>query len=253
MARQYTFDQIEDYLDGNLPEGERLDFEREIESDAELKNEVSRHIQARKLNEFHARQQLKEKVKNIYDQVKAEESPSAGFSMMKIAAVIALFILAGGYFYVYQTYSSGKMVENAFEPYPNRYGTMGDQLEDTFIQGMKYYDMENYQKAIDIFREIPESDPQYVPAQFYLGVSCFSGDEPASSITAFQTVIAQDSKLYNEAATWYLSLALLENGDEDKAKEYLREIVNNDEYRADKAQKLLRKLDSPLRYLPGVD
>ncbi len=253
MAQEYSFEEIEKYLSGDMEVGEKQNFEKLLSADSGFARQVKEHRQTHELVDLYARAHIKDRVKSIHNRVKGEQkAATGGFSIMKIAASLALLAVVGSlYFYTSYNYNTQHLASNAFEPYPNRFRTMGDSQEDTFTRGLKAYDLRHYDEAIAQFSQVTTDNEKYLDARFYLGVAYLGKEAYAEAVSPLREVMEENS-LYESSAKWYLSLALLQLDKEEEAKRILKEIVKGESVKSQPARELLEDLNSGFRKLPFV-
>ena len=253
MAQEYSFEEIERYLDGDMDTAETEHFEKLLSVDSNLARRVKEQKNAHDMVELYARDVVKDRVKSIYDNTKKRQTKSSnGFSIMKIAASIALVASIGIlYSYIVVNYNTQNLAGNAFEPYPNRFRTMGENEQSAFNRGLIAYDRQNYPEAMIQFSSVASEDEKHLDASFYLGVAYLGSKQYEKALSSFQLVIAENS-LYESAAKWYLSLVYLHLGREEDAKNMLQDIIDRSDVKSQAAKELLDDLNSNLRRLPFV-
>ena len=253
MAQEYSFEDIEKYLSGDMEATEKQHFEKLLSADTGFARQVREHRQAHEVVALYARANIKDRVKSIHSRVKSEQKTTTnGFSMMKIAASVALLAVVGSlYLYISYNYNTGHLATNAFEPYPNRFRTMGGVGEDTFATGLRAYDLQNYAEAVTHFSQVSVENEKYLDARFYMGVAYLSMEAYTDALSPLKLVI-EENTLYEESAKWYLSLAYLHLDMEEEAKKILKEIIEEDGAKSQLAKVLLKNLNSSFRKLPFV-
>lgn len=253
MAKDYTFEDIENYLEGGMTAEDQQKFELAVHEDVSLANSLKEQRETHQLVELFARSQIKNKVKSVYDRRQSGKGVGkAGFPLMKIAAAIALLIVAATiYLFVGFNHNPAYLADQAFEPYPNRFRTMGESEKTDFNKGLDAYDDEDYLEAIARFSKINPEDEMYMDAQFYLGVSNLGSEQYNEALAPFKYVIQQKS-LYEGSAKWYLCLTYLQLDQEDEAIKILRSIADEGGKKAKAAQELLDELNSMFRDFPFV-
>ena len=139
----------------------------------------------------------------------------------------------------------------AFVPPPYRATTLDstpDLATRTFRDAMRDYERGDYAasaKGLTAAARLTPSSPQ---THFYLGASyLFSGDS-AAAVRALQTTIDLGESAYLEAATFYLSKALIRRGDLDAAQVELLKVVRLKGDHERDAQSLLPLLDAWRKY-----
>jgi len=173
MNESYTFEQIEQYLAGDLSAEERDIFEAQVQQDNTLAQELAKHQQAHKVVDLYAREKIKQKVATI----QARQDQTIGWSptIYRLAATFLLIAVTfGAYYFSYQTYSDQALASDHFQPYPNRLTTMGELDDEPFFQAMAHYDKGEYMQALAGFEKVDATSEHYNAAQLYLGIAQYS-------------------------------------------------------------------------------
>ena len=254
MAKEYSFEEIERYLEGDMDKDEKEIFEKSLSGDNTLAKRVRVQKETHDMVELYTRDTIKHRIKSIHD--KAKKQPKTGFtqfSAISIAASItAVLLVATAILYgLAINYDTQKLADNAFEPYPNRFRTMGEKEQGAFYQGLTAYDQQDYPEAITQFSKVVTGNEKYLDAQFYLGVA-FLGSKRYTDALPPLLLVVEENSLYESSAKWYLSLVYLHLEKEEDAKRILREIVDLDGAKSQTAKELLNDLDSDFRKLPFV-
>jgi tetratricopeptide (TPR) repeat protein len=249
MAREYTFEEIEAYLAGTQSDEMTIQIEEEMRNNPSFAEAVEKHRNAHSLVQHYAIGQLKNKVKRI--QTENVKAKATTIPWMRIAASLLIVVIAGGYFFIRNEYRADQLFEDSFTAYPNQFSVMGSAENNFFTEGLQHYDSHEYEEAIASFSKIPSENEFAVPSRLYLGISYLALNQPAPSISTFEKLIEKGTT-YSDAARWYLALAYLKNGDELKARNLLDDIVRIKGFQSQQAERLLQKLKSPMRKLPGI-
>ncbi len=254
MAKDYTFEEIENYLAGEMNADEKKAFESALEANQTLVAALKSQKESHGLVEMYARTAIQSKVKSIYDAKKSEESKrNSGFSVMKIAASLALLLVAGTlYFYFGSMYNPSYLANEAFEPYPNRFRTLGENDNSDFMKGLDAYDEQDYGQAIALLSKIEPENEKYIDAQFYLGVANLGSEQYQNALAPLKFVVTSES-LYEGSANWYLCLVYLQLDQEENAKDILRSIAAKGGKKSKVAQELLDKLENKFRDFPLIE
>ena len=253
MAQEYSFEEIERYLEGDMDVAEKETFEKLLSGDQGLAKRVKEQREAHNMVELYTRDTIKSRVRYIHDKVKKQQSTHTGrFPIMGIAASLALLAIIGiMYTYVSVNYNSQNLAGDAFELYPNRFRTMGEAGQNAFNQGLTAYDRQDFAEAITQFAKLMPDNEKYLDAQFYLGVSYLGAKQYGKAEAPFQLVLGENS-LYENSAKWYLSLVYLHLDREGDAKKVLQEIIDGNGPKSQSAKELLDNLNSKLRRLPFI-
>lgn len=249
MGREFTFEEIEEYLSGTLSSETTLLIEEEMRSNPSFAAIVDKHRNAHTLVKNYAIGQLKNKVKKIQEETKARTTSSVPW--MRIAASLLIFLVVGGYFFIRSEYRTDQLFSDSFSAYPNQFSVMGADEKNVFTEALRHYDKQEYEEAIAGFSKVPEENEYAVPAQLYMGISFLALDNSGESINVLEKLMSRETT-YSDAARWYLALAYLKNDNENKAISLLENIVQVKGFQSQQAEKLLQKLKNPLRKLPGI-
>jgi tetratricopeptide (TPR) repeat protein len=249
MGREFTFEEIEEYLSGTLSSETTLLIEEEMRSNPSFAAIVEKHRNAHILVKNYTIGQLKNKVKRIQEETKARTTSSVPW--MRIAASLLIFLVVGGYFFIRSEYRNDQLFSDSFSAYPNQFSVMGADEKNVFAEALRHYDNHEYEEAIAGFSKMPNENEYAVPAQLYMGISFLALNQSEASIKTLEKLTEMETT-YSDAARWYLALAYLKSNNEDKAIGLLEDIVQMKGFQSQQAEQLLQKLKSPLRKLPGV-
>jgi hypothetical protein len=163
-----------------------------------------------------------------------------------LAAAIALFLLAYPLF-LSQPAGLEQQLELALaEPFPN-YLTRKGEIEQTEAlrqQMAEAYNAKNYEKAVDIGQQLIQSSNRQTEDLFFLGLSYLYQRNLPSSIDQLEKArsLSEQEGRFQEEIDWYLALAYLKNENWDQGKALLSTIVEQEQWNAGKARKLLKDI-----------
>ena len=127
-----------------------------------------------------------------------------------------------------------------FEPYPNIFANFRprDAAEEDLQRILYYYDRRDYRTAYDELLPVAQA---YPAAPLYLGVSALALEQPQRAIDWFEQIPAGD--YYHPPSEWYEALAYLATGNRIAGQTLLQDITEtrNHPFR-DRARNLLAKL-----------
>jgi tetratricopeptide (TPR) repeat protein len=245
----FTFEYIEQYLDGRLSPEAMAAFEQEVAKNPDLAREVEAVKDTYKAAEVLAQLETRKQVGKLFAETQSSGRKAPRW-IMGIAAGFSI-LLAGAYLFAYLGYSDQTLAQKAFVPYPDRITTMGDATTDFYKDGMQAYNEGRYEEAITLFRLIPDTVVNYDAIELYLGISLLQNGQLEEGEQQLSKV-NQKKNAYSEASRWYLALSLVQQGKTKEARPLLEAIVESESYQNKQARQLLRKLNSPLRQLPGI-
>ncbi len=158
-----------------------------------------------------------------------------------IAAALLLFLSALFLFKALSpsSLSTGDLVATHLEEIhkapSNKMGS--SEEEANWAAAKKAYEAENYERAAMSLEKIVEGGTDKAVVYFYLGLSYLyqQNTDVNKAVSVFEEA-AKDGDYKNESL-WYMSLAYLKNGEPNKAKEVLKEIVNKTSKEAERTFK----------------
>ena len=163
------------------------------------------------------------------------------WKVQSIAASIAIFLLVGASFFFNMTNSSTN--ENLFEQYystQNSILTVRSSSTDLspVNDGMKYFDQQNFEKALNAFELAPDN----VVAKLYSGFSYMELKQFDQAIVEFKEIVNKKDNLFIDQAEWNLGLCYIITNNTDQAKEVLTRITNSNTIYNIRAQQLLEDM-----------
>jgi hypothetical protein len=245
-----TFELIERYFAGDLLPQELESFEKRLKSDQSFAQEVENQRLTHKATDIYAQLKTIDKVKEKYNEIlKSEKNNRRTF--LSIAAAISILIIAGFGFLVPANYSNEALADAHFEVYSDRITTMGTSTDKQLAAGMQAYNETDFEKAITLFSNLPDTLAQKNLINLYTGIAFMETNQFEKAATIFRQLIDSNSPQL-EVARWYLALNYLKSNDLENARPLLNQIAAAEAYQSKNAAKLLKKLDNPLRKLPWV-
>lgn len=232
------FDQ---YLQGELSEKDRLDFEKQLSENAELKSEFEtfKEVQLQLETKFDFavdRETFEANLKNIsrdyFKPKKAKLISMKPYVYMAAATVILLL----GLFWFHPS-------EPKFEDYnqfENAYLTERGEGLELVKEAENAFNAKDYKRAIPLFEAVLK-EKQSAEIQYFYGISLLENNQIKQAEAEFNQIKSGNS-VYKNKAIYALALAKLKQKDYKSCKEILLEIPSDYEH-YDKVQELLDKLD----------
>jgi tetratricopeptide (TPR) repeat protein len=236
------FENIDQYLRGELSGEEAAGFEKELESDPLLRDKVDQHRQIIEGLQAGFSRELKEILQDEEKRLSEKSSTSKRrplYPIIGIAAVVSLIIAS--YFVLNSSPNTEELFQEYYSVYPNIESPVlrsGMQEDNPFAA----YEQANYQVALDRFKALLIDDPQNASLHFYSGICLLELDQPVQAIKEFQSAHQLPDTSFQRPAEWYEALAHLRNGDLSKAKIKLRNLEGGQDLYASKAKDLLNNL-----------
>ncbi|MEO1418458.1 MAG: hypothetical protein AAFW00_24470 [Bacteroidota bacterium] len=223
------FEKIEAYLSGKL-EGEMLaQFEAQLQTDAQLVEEVRLQSASHKLLQASQQTYYKAFLQDIEAKYQQEASIIPWYSRpaYQIAAVLLLLCLAAVAWFRVSSPNTTYTYADALQPYPNYLSARGGTDMDSLLQiGLEAYDKKMYPLAIESLKVFYEEAENGKQAALYLGISYLFDQKYPQAIAVFEKI--PPSVNYWYTGQWYLALAYGLNGDEAKSQAIIREIATNE-------------------------
>jgi hypothetical protein len=239
---------IERYNAGEMSEAEKQWFQKELEGNDKLRNEV--HLRKR-TDEILKNQNvisLRSKLSQIENQRKEVKQPvkkSKKTTYIRYAAVFAGLVLIGSI-----TLFSGKNLSRekimkqyykAYEP-PTSQRSAHAETEADFSLALEFYNTHDYEKAAILFNKVLENKPNDMQTVLLKGVANFEEKKYPEAKQSFGKVIDDKNNLYIDQAQWYLALCYLNTNETDKAKQLFKLIGKEGGIYKDDAKKIIRGL-----------
>lgn len=241
---------IEKYLNNQMDPAERQTFELAMGTNPSLAEEVASFQDVKQMVNIAGDEAFLNKLKSIEDELAGKTTsvrPFLGRRLVLGIAAAVIILLAGIWILQPQRTESNDLFAENFQAYPAPAHLRGETNENqSWETARTAYIQEDYTQAAQQFEALLALDsiPQAVYlVHFYAGISQLAEIPPKlpGAIGHLQYVAATDSDYY-QPAQWYLALAYLKNGEEQKAKVLLEKMVAEGSYRKDAIEALLKEL-----------
>ncbi|MFK7770510.1 MAG: tetratricopeptide repeat protein [Saprospiraceae bacterium] len=249
LEEKYTL--IEKYLAEEMQGMELEKFEAQLQTDAELKEELNLHRQVTETLKGEKVHQLRSVLndvdKNWETPSKKEPAKVVNFNFRRILTIAAAFaLLVIGYqWFTNSDLSSEELYAANFETYPmllnQRSAEENNASSVTYNNAITFYNKKDFTQAEAAFAKLLQDQPDNVSFQFYQANIFLSSQNAANAIPIFQKIIDDNNPLFEEQARWYLSLAYLQLDQKENAK-VLLEKIQQGQFRAKEASNILDDL-----------
>ena len=240
---------IDAYFNQTLSPEEARQFERRILENKEFADEVAFYLSAKQA----LREQVIQEKKEGFKQLLAQNS-----SLMEVhhtgrvrkmwvyrlsaAAAILICVFFAWYLFFPKSASPQQMADNYINENLKTLGvTMGTE-RDSIQNGLRLYNEEQYDSAIQQFETILQKDTGNYVAKRYLGIVYLRVGNYDKSLQYFQQL--ENYSLYSNPGIFYQSLTLLKRnqpGDKQKARQLLQRVVEQHLEHEETAQQWLDK------------
>lgn len=247
-SQHNTEEYIELYLDDKLSPEELSIFLERMESDADFAEEVRLQKLITQSTHYYRQIYLRELLQKEVRLREQKKSRRRVYISLSIAASIIL-LLSAGYWGGQYYYQNDRIVAT------NILGDNDEELKrgasnniepgDKYNLGIKAYREQEYERAIELLLAAPDSTKEHVRFNLFLAKALLQSKQYQKAIY-YLTQINKKGEFF-EQRQWHLALAYLGVGREDKARTELSLIVEEEWTYHEKATRLLKQLDSPLR------
>jgi tetratricopeptide (TPR) repeat protein len=239
---------IERYNAGEMSEVENQWFQKELEGNKKLRDEVEfrkkTDLALRNYDIIRLRSKLAEIEKRRATEVPVK-NPGKHINM-KYAAAIAGLVLLGSIalFTGSRNLTTNEILDRFYKLYETPTSNRSVQLQanDVFSVAIENYNVRDYKAAIAGFTKVLQSDPDNMQTTLLYGISNYEMKNYPVAKQSFIKVAEENDNMYFEDAQWYLALCYLKTNEQDQAIEQFNNIKKSTSiYRKD-ARKILRQL-----------
>jgi hypothetical protein len=233
-----NLERFEKYHLDELPENERLAFEKDLETNESLANEYQNFVQIRNSLTNTDNERLRNKISEIIKQEKLSREIRIVSKNYWIAA--SLLVLFGLSFYFYGIYPSKneKLYSEFHTSYVETISVLSSNTS-SFGKCLDLYNRADYAEAKNCFIQLPIN----AETSFFSAMCMLETEEYKSAIAALERV-ENLGNTYLEESNWYLALVYLRENEHEETKLRLNNILNNSKssYKKESARRLLSRI-----------
>lgn len=249
MKLENYYDRIDQYHTGELSTGDRQNFERELGSNDELRQAEELYRLSLSALDYGVEESLRSDLKKW--EKEGNRAASGGriislrrglFILSAAAAVLLLVFFARPFL---MPAPSGDELFASYYEAPTESTMRGGAVpQNALTAGKTALAEESYADAVHGFARIPEGDPLYVEAQFYLGHALVGLKNFSAAKKAFEVAANSNETKFKEKGEWYALLACLKAKQWDAACESKLKTIAQDENSSfvKEARELLKKM-----------
>ena len=239
------FDQVRRYLNGQMDDDERQQFEDRINNEPELARQVNLDQVLLEGIQLHYRGKLKEKLQSLDQGDFYPVKPVFPiFKALAIAAGVILIMVVG--FLVFENKpDSQALYATYFKPYYNVVNDIerGENIVSGGEDPYQLYELGKSQEAIELFEKLLLKNPDNNQLIFYNGLSYLNSGSTSGAIDNLSKVAGKEDFLLSAPALWYLGLAYLKENRNKEAIEIFSSLVEKDDGYATRAKEILNELE----------
>ncbi|MBN2175107.1 MAG: tetratricopeptide repeat protein [Bacteroidales bacterium] len=241
------YQNIEDYLDGNLPDenlNDLINLKKNndlVNREIQLRKEVNLAIQDSGMMDLREKLEMQHK-RHVSNYSFIHISRDLVKSWHLAAASFSLILVVGGLWYILSNkpYSTEKLVTKYYKPaHPIlQVRSVDFNSDDALKEAFNYYRQNDYINALKYFNSLENQ----ITARFYSGICYIELEKFSKAIEAFEYVINDKDNLFVEQADWYLGLIYLMNNQKSNAITQFEKISTSKSYYAKQAVDILKYL-----------
>ncbi|MFK7908482.1 MAG: tol-pal system YbgF family protein [Chitinophagales bacterium] len=265
MSLQNTYEKIENYLNGTLTGADLEAFEEQLQSDAELLEEVKlmQNLDTVLSDEVDlVFQQMVETEAGLFlDELGSEEVEQPNFAdspvpkiggwnrKWAIAASFLLLMVSMVLLWQVQSndpISNDALFANHFDTYRlNKNVRGGGDSPTEFQKGIEYYNANEFGAATQVFEALTAQEPNDLSLAFCLGNAYLNQEPPQLDLaqSQFEKIISDGGSIHVPKAQWYMALVAVKKGDLEQAKTLLKQVEQSGDKFGQKAKELLKELE----------
>jgi tetratricopeptide (TPR) repeat protein len=238
---------IERYNAGEMNEAEKTWFQKELDGNAKLREEVVLRKKADLALKSYDSILLRNKLTEI-EKRRAEKVPvkhqKKHVTLRYAALVTGLIIISSILYFNSRNLSKDEIISRYYKPYEGISTSRSQQYVNNtdYSIALEYYNVHDYRNAALYFSKVLSSDPKYMESVMHYGVSNYEVKNYPEAKKSFIKVIDNNDNLFIEDAQWYLALCYIQTEELKKAADQLTLIKKSESiYRKD-AGKILRRM-----------
>ena len=242
---------IQPFLDGELSREELDWFNKELQSNAVLAEDIKLYREVdsaiREQDVMDLRDQLDVIHNSIGDPTKEPAQHSRIRKMLSYGAIASLAILLSFGILLkvqHKKLTNEQIYQRHYEPYEVTMIYRSGETQNLINLAQSKYDDQDFFGAIEIYEQILGKDPVNMESNLFSGISYLETEQYSKAENKFGTIIDHNDNLFIEQAEWYLGFCYLKTGRNLEARAHFKEISKGDGSFNEDARKLMRKIKS---------
>jgi tetratricopeptide (TPR) repeat protein len=238
---------IERYNAGEMSDSEKQWFQKELDENVNLRNEVKLRkrtdevLEKQNIISLRTKLSVIEEGRKSNSRIRITSKPV----YLKFAAVIAGLILIGGIsLFSGKNLNSDEIINRYYKAYDfpatQRSGLSASNTD--FASALVYYNSQEYAKAAILFNKVLEVNPKDMQSEFLVGISNIGDKKFPEAKKSFGRVIDNDNSYFVDAAKWYLAFCYLNTDEKDKAIKQFEIIGKDGSIYSKRAKKIIRSI-----------
>ena len=212
---------IDNYFQGKLEITEKEAFETRLELDKNFAEEVAFYLQTRaSLQEEKLRQRHAEWLPN-----RQRSKQTVIYKRMAMGVAASLVLMIFGWLLLKKPELTPEQMATEYIELNlmNLPFTM-DGTQDSLELGKRFYNEKKYSEAMAIFKKLLDREPQ---ALEFTGLTALQMNKYEVAMSYFEK-LSQNAELITNKGKFYIALTYLKQGNTQKGKQILREVIEQD-------------------------
>ncbi len=250
---ELNFEDLQKYLDEELTQELKVDYEKEISESKVLQKklslikEIDIAIQDEDAIEMRAKFEAihKKHNKNSFKGIKHLNAKK----YWAVAATIVLLMGIGTLLWVNTSHEKALSGDELYSMYYediNAYNyvrSYNSGEPNLASQGYNYYENKDFVNAVECFKNSLNENPQDYSVRLYLGLAYMETEDFNEAISEFDFILNNKPNLFSDNAEWLLGLCYLKTNDNENAvKQFELVASNQNSVYSQKAVEILKKL-----------
>lgn len=236
---QEMYMDFENYLAGEMPHEQQLQFEKQLETDAAFRTQFDLYKETTQFleNRFSVETAA---FKDNLNQISKEHFSATGQKSKVIRMQPWYYAVAASVAVVFGVlFFNPDPQYSDFNQHETAVFTERSAADNNLKNAQDFFNAHEYKKAVASFEKI--SDLKNPELQYYFAIALIeTNDYPKAQILLDN--LRSGTSVYKDKATWYLSLSSLKQNNKEACKTYLKQIPEGaEDY--EKAQELLGDLE----------
>ena len=246
--KEFDYDMINRYLDGEMNEEELKAFEATMLQDAELQSEVEllRDVNATLKTKLHPGENeiaLRNSLKEIRSEFFTSKTNQAKVILLNrrrwMSAVAAVFVMAL-LLTVWQPWKKEDLYKQYADIQMPGIAERGAATDSLLKQAVENFNNKKFAEAVPAFEAVLKDSSQNAFVQYYYAIALLQNDNIEKARIQL-TALYNGTSLFKYDAAFYMALSYLKEKNKETCKDWLNKIpVDAGPY--SKAQELLKKL-----------
>jgi len=244
------FDFIEDYVEGNMTELERRNFEAQLMSNPLLKEEHEKYVSCIIGIKDYYSSNLKNQLKEQDLELDLELAKPAKFKFNKlllyaVAASFTLFIATYAVLNYFTNEISLKEIASNYKVEDKGMPVLMSVGEDSqFNEAMNLFKLKEFQRSLTLFQTLQAENLNNDTLIFYEGVNYEMLNKTEKAISCYKLVINAKMSIFTEKAQYRMALCYLQIEDKKNGVELLKIICKDSQnLYFEQAKEILKELE----------